>query len=236
MDPRVCRSVKSELKRRMCGCGSDERVIRLVVYDLDGTLIDSRADLADSVNAMLVRMNLPPHEERIVLGFVGEGAERLIRRSLGQHEDRYQEAAPIWMQEYGARLLRKTRLYAGIAELLELPPHKRAVLTNKPGGFARKIVDGLGVAEKFAQVIGGDERARKPAPEGLLRICTELGVSPQETLLVGDSAVDVATGKNAGVPVCAVSWGLGERAALIAADYLCDAPAEVAELLARSAS
>jgi phosphoglycolate phosphatase len=172
-----------------------------------------------------------------VHGFIGEGAERLIRRSLGPaHEDRYPEAAPLWKEEYAARLLAKTRLYDGIGRLLELPPDARGVLTNKPGGFAREILRGLGIASAFGAVIGGDEAPRKPGPEGLLRLCSLLNVAPADALLVGDSAVDLATGRAAGVRVCAVTWGLGERAALTPADYLCATPFEVGELLARLAS
>jgi len=193
-----------------------------VIYDLDGTLIDSRDDLADSVNAMLARLSIPEREPQVIHGFIGEGAERLIRRSLGpRHEARYAEAAPIWREEYGKRLLAKTRLYGGVDALL------------RPGSFAREILRGLGVESAFRAVVGGDEAPRKPAPDGLLRICATLGARPQDALLVGDSAVDLATGKAAGVPVCAVTWGLGERAALASADYLCDTPMEVGELLAR---
>jgi len=205
-----------------------------VIYDLDGTLVDSRDDLADSVNAMLARLSLPEREPQVIHGFIGEGAERLIRRSLGpQHEARYAEAAPIWREEYGKRLLAKTRLYGGVDALLRVPPDARGVLTNKPGGFAREILRGLGIESAFQAVVGGDEAPRKPAPDGLLRICATLGARPQDALLVGDSAVDLATAKAAGVPVCAVTWGLGERAALAPADYLCDTPMEVGELLAR---
>jgi phosphoglycolate phosphatase len=208
-------------------------MLRLVAYDLDGTLIDSRADLADSVNAMLARMQLPQHEQIVVMGFVGEGAERLIRRSLGpMHEERYEEAASIWREEYGARLLDKTKLYDGIANLLQKAPELRAVLTNKPGGFAREICRGLNIFDRFVQIVGGDERPRKPSPDGLLRLCSEAGVRPDEALLVGDSSVDVATGKAAGVKTCGVTWGIGARASLTSADYLCDTPAQVAGLLA----
>src|SRR2546422_1465511 len=178
-----------------------------VIYDLDGTLVDSRDDLADSVNAMLARLSLPEREPQVIHGFIGEGAERLIRRSLGpRHEARYAEAAPIWREEYGKRLLAKTRLYGGVDALLRIPPEARGVLTNKPGSFAREILRGLGVESAFRAVVGGDEAPRKPAPDGLLRICATLGARPQDALLVGDSAVDLATAKAAGVPVCAVTW------------------------------
>src|SRR3989440_7769224 len=140
-----------------------------VIYDLDGTLIDSRDDLADSVNAMLARLGLPGRDPPVVHGFIGEGAERLIRRSLGPvHEDRYAEAAPIWREEYAQRLLAKTRLYDGVAELLQKPPERRAVLTNKPGGFSREILRGLGIDRACQAAIGGDHVERKPSPTRLL--------------------------------------------------------------------
>lgn len=209
-----------------------EPAFRAVVYDLDGTLVDSRGDLADSVNEMLARMDLPRHQDAVVWSFVGDGAERLIRRALGPaHQHRYAEAAPLWQEAYGARLLRKTRLYPGVAGLLELPPSRRAVLTNKPGDFARTIVEGLGIGSAFAQVVGGDEGPRKPDPVNLMRICAALGASKEETLLVGDSPVDIATGRAAGVRVCAVSWGFGERASLVSADFVCDTAGELASLL-----
>jgi phosphoglycolate phosphatase len=208
--------------------------LRGVIYDLDGTLVDSREDLADSVNAMLAQLGLPQRAPDLIHGFIGEGAERLIRRSLGPvHEERYPEAAPIWKKEYRRRLLARTRLYPGIGDLLRSLPDARAVLTNKPGAFAREILRGLGVADAFGAVLGGDEAPRKPAPEGLLRICGILRVPRDQVLLVGDSAVDLATGRAAGVRVCAVTWGLGDRAALCSADYLCDTPSEVGELLGR---
>jgi phosphoglycolate phosphatase len=214
--------------------GAERARLGGVIYDLDGTLVDSRDDLADSVNAMLGKLSLPQRDPRVIHGFIGEGAERLIRRSLGPvHEGRYPEAAPIWREEYGKRLLARTRLYPGVADLLRRPPDVRAVLTNKPGRFAREILRGLGVEGAFRAVVGGDEAARKPSPEGLLGLCAALGIEPGRVLLVGDSAVDVATGKAAGIRVCAVTWGLGERAGLASADYLCNTPSEVGELLGR---
>ena len=205
-----------------------------VVYDLDGTLVDSRGDLADSVNAMLEALGLRRLPDEIVWGFIGEGAERLVRRSLGaQHEHLLPEALKSWRAEYARRLLVKTRPYPGISDLLAAPPPARAVLTNKPGGFAREILQGLGMLDSLRAVIGGDEAPRKPEPEGLLALCKALGSVPAETLLVGDSTVDVRTGRAAGVRVCAILWGLGKRAELAAAspDHLAATPDEVAALL-----
>lgn len=203
-----------------------------VIFDLDGTLADTRGDLAASVNAMLRRMGLPERDEPTIVSFIGEGAERLIRRSLGpRHEERYPEAAPIWREEYAKRLLDQTQLYDGIAEVLEAPPPLRAVLTNKPGGFAREILQGLGIDGAFRTVLGGDEGPRKPSPDGLLLLCSRLGISKDEALLVGDSAVDIATARAAGVAVCAAAWGFGGAATLASADYTCATPRDLLTLL-----
>lgn len=210
--------------------------LKAVVYDLDGTLVDSRADLADSVNAMLEALGLARRPDEIIWSFIGEGAERLVRRSLGpEDEHRLPEALKSWRAEYARRLLVKTRPYPGISELLVVPPDARGVLTNKPGGFAREILQGLGLLGAIRAVVGGDEAPRKPEPEGLLALCKTLGAAPAETLLVGDSTLDIATGRAAGTHVCAVTWGLGAREALSAAapDHLAEAPAEVAALLRR---
>ena len=213
-------------------------MVTAVIYDLDGTLIDSRGDLSDSVNGMLVTLGLPQRDEREIWGFIGEGAERLVRRSLGAaSEHLFPVAIEQWRIEYGRRLLTRTRAYPGVAELLEAPPPARAVLTNKPGGFARQILQGLGLMAKMRAVIGGDEAAKKPDPEGLLRLCSELGAAPGEVLYVGDSTIDIATAAAAGVSVCAVGWGLGDPDDLRQARpaYFCSEPAELLRLLVRLA-
>jgi phosphoglycolate phosphatase len=210
--------------------------LKAVVYDLDGTLVDSREDISDSVNAMLKVLGLATKPPEVIWNFIGEGAERLVRRSLGaEHENRLPEALRTWRAEYQQRLLVKTRPYPGVVELLTVPPDSRGVLTNKPGAFAREILQGLRMAPSFRAVIGGDEAPRKPAPEGLLSLCRAFGAAPAETLLIGDSIVDLATGRAAGVPVCAVGWGLTPRAVLASAspDYLVDDCAGLATLLTR---
>ena len=212
--------------------------LRAVIYDLDGTLIDSRADLCDAVNATLLTLGYQPLAGTVVLSFVGEGAEKLVRRALaeaGGDEARLPEAMEVWFSAYGARLLSKTRPYPGVADLLREPPELRAVLTNKPGAFARAICAGLGPSPFFKLVVGGDDAPKKPDPQGLLSLCAALGVLPSEALLVGDSLVDVGCAKAAGVPMCAVTWGLGAARELrdAAPAFVCSSAGEVGALLLR---
>jgi len=223
-------------------------MLKAIVYDLDGTLIDSRADLAASVNAALVAMGLPELPLSTLIQFVGGGAEMLVRRSLaaargaGERAESLNDnlvvnALPHWHAAYAAHLLDETKLYPGLAELIGTQTISQAVLTNKPGNYSRRILEGLGVSRAFRFVVGGDEAPRKPDPRGLLALCEKLEAQPSETLLVGDSHFDVDAGKAAGVSVCAVSWGFDSRAALEEKrpDFLVDGAAELAELLARLA-
>ena len=223
-------------------------MLKAIVYDLDGTLIDSRADLAASVNAALVAMGLPELPLSTLIQFVGGGAEMLVRRSLaaargaGERAEALDDnlvvnALPHWHAAYAARLLDETKLYPGLAELVGMQTIPQAVLTNKPGGYSRRILEGLGVAEAFRFVIGGDEAPRKPDPRGLLSLCEKMNARPGETLLVGDSHFDVDAGKAAGVPVCAVSWGFDSREALERKqpEFLVDSAGELGALLERLA-
>ncbi len=131
------------------------------------------------------------------------------------------------------RLLDKPRLYPGIRELLRSPPGDRAVLTNKPAAFAREILRGLGVLDCFRALRGGDQPPRKPSPDGLLQLCAEMGRDRSEVLMVGDSAVDLATARAGGVPFCGVGWGLGTPEELRGGDHFCRTPEELSALLAR---
>jgi phosphoglycolate phosphatase len=223
--------------------------LRAVIYDLDGTLVDSRQDLTEAVNRTLHRLGHAPLEGRQVWSFVGEGAEVLVRRALsaarlrdgqGQHTPEQlpaalvAEAMPLWRESYGDCLLDHTRLFPGVEAVLDLGPPLRAVLTNKPGVFTRRILDGLGLSARFAKVIGGDEAPRKPNPEGLLSICAALSVAPAEALMVGDSLVDLAVGRSAGVRVCGVTWGHASREELGAEgpDFLAGNASELGAVIA----
>ena len=206
---------------------------RLVVFDLDGTLIDSVADLATALNETL--RDLEPGSLGLPLdrvrSFVGEGARRLVSRGLdaaGIPTDP-DAAVSVFMERYSHHLLDTTRFYPGVEALLRgLAGRRLAVLTNKPGGFSRAILEGLGGAGHFFAVIGGDDGARKPDPAGLLRLCAAVGAAPREAVLVGDSAIDVRTARAASVPMIGVSWGLAPAGfAADPPDFVVHTPAEL---------
>jgi phosphoglycolate phosphatase len=186
---------------------------RLVVFDLDGTLIDSSRDLAAAVNRALQRTapGVGRLAEDVVRSFIGSGARVLITRSLAQAgvSRSVDEVLPVFLEEYERGLLDATRLYPGTAEALErLRFCPLAVLTNKPGDMSRAILEGLGVADRFFRIYGaGDVDARKPDPAGLRRIAAEAGVEPQAAVMVGDSGIDVQTGRAAGALTAGVTYG-----------------------------
>ena len=187
----------------------------LVVFDLDGTLIDSSADLAAAVNGTLARIapDAPPLPPERIRSFVGHGARQLVERALAEAglPQRAEEVLPVFLEVYRAHMLDRTRLYPGVAEALASlrSGYRLAVLTNKPGDMSRAILEGLGVARAFARICGPEDvPARKPDPAGLLRLMEEAGAGPEDTAMVGDSAVDIRTGRGAGVLTVGVSYGL----------------------------
>ncbi|MGA2196264.1 MAG: HAD-IA family hydrolase [Bryobacteraceae bacterium] len=187
--------------------------IRLVIFDLDGTLIDSRQDLANAVNATRAHMGLGPLDNQRVYSYVGNGAPELIRRSLGNAagDAEISSALRFFMGYYRAHVLDCTTLFPGVQESLERLHHagkRMAVLTNKPEDMSRAIVDGLGVAGYFFRVYGGNSlETRKPDPSGVAALIEEAGSTRNTTVMVGDSSVDVVTARNAGIACCAVTYG-----------------------------
>lgn len=217
--------------------------IRLIVFDLDGTLIDSQTDLTNSINAMLAEFGREPLPEEIIADYIGDGAAMLVRRALGDPEDEalVENALRHFLDHYRVHKLDHTRVYPGVMESLEAvrtmadgTPRKLAVLTNKPVRASAEICEGLGLARYMFRIYGGNSFAtKKPDPEGLNRIIREAEVSPGETLMVGDSSVDILTARRAG------AWALGCRFGLsshtvetIPCDCLVDSAAEWAEALA----
>jgi phosphoglycolate phosphatase len=216
----------------------------LLVFDLDGTLIDSKMDLALSVNATRAHMGMGPLEIGLVSTYVGNGAPVLIRRALGDHatEAQIEEALEFFLEHYREHKLDCTRLYPGVKESLDrlhAAGKFLAVLTNKPVAVSRAIVDGLGVGAHFFRVYGGNSfEFKKPHPIGLETLLSEAGVDRARAMMVGDSSVDIQTARNGGVRSCGVTYGFApESLRDPAPDLLVDRMEELADwVLAGAAS
>ncbi|MBM3773529.1 MAG: HAD-IA family hydrolase [Acidobacteria bacterium] len=185
----------------------------LIIFDLDGTLIDSRQDLVNAVNATRGHAGLASINEGTVSSYVGSGAPVLVRRVLGSEasEDQVEEGLEFFLEYYRDHMLDNTVLYPGVAgglEALLAAGRQMAVLTNKPVRISKAILEGLGIARHFRQVYGGNSfDHKKPHPVGIRTLMAECAVAAERTLMVGDSSVDVLTARNAGVRSCGVTWG-----------------------------
>ena len=212
--------------------------MELLIFDLDGTLIDSKLDLAHAVNATRAHMTMSPLDHERVYSYVGNGAPVLIRRALGEQatEGEVQEALEFFLEYYREHYLDYTTLYPGVKETLDrlrAAGKRLAVLTNKPVRISRAILDGLGVGGHFFQVYGGNSfDFKKPNPIGVKALMQEAGVSADQTLMVGDSSVDIQTAVNAGIPSCGVTYGFQpETLANPAPDRMVDRMEELADWL-----
>jgi len=216
--------------------------IRVLIFDLDGTLIDSSQDLAAAVNMARGHMGLPPLSLAQVMTFIGNGARELVRRGISFDTGSVSDAAidralGYFREHYSRHLLDQTRPYPGVREALEFfsqqpatrAPRTLAVLTNKPLRFTRPILEGLGLAPCFRYIYGEDSfPTKKPDPAGALSILRDAGAAPHEAMLIGDSEIDVQTARNAGTWACGVTYGLGSaRLADCPPDMLLDSLAEL---------
>jgi phosphoglycolate phosphatase len=187
--------------------------VRALIFDLDGTLIDSKLDLVLSVNATLEHMGREALAHDTICSYVGNGVPILVRRALGDGatDAEAEEASAHFLAYYRAHMLDHTVTYPGVREGLELlRKHRMAVLTNKPVRFSEAILQGLGLSHYFRRVYGGNSFAtKKPDPAGVNVLLHDLAVGPREAMIVGDSEVDVRTARNAGTWACGVSYGLG---------------------------
>jgi phosphoglycolate phosphatase len=184
----------------------------LLIFDLDGTLIDSKKDLTDAVNATRAWHGLAPLPDDIVSSYVGNGAPVLIRRSFPHAtNEELPQLLRYFLDYYREHMLDATVLYPGVREALDRLHEADvplAVLTNKPVRFSVRLIEGLGLESHFFRIYGGNSfEEKKPHPIGIQTLMAESGVAPDRTLMVGDSAVDVRTARNAGVQACGVSWG-----------------------------
>ena len=185
-----------------------------LIFDLDGTLVDTKADLAAATNHMLRELDLPLLSIAQVESFIGLGARVLIERALGQERAALvTDGFALFMDYYNAHLLDRTRPYPGVETLLAVARAQGislSVLTNKPEQPTRAILSGLGLSDYFSAVIGGDTLPkRKPDPGGIFVLQQAVGRALTETLLVGDSEIDMRTGRAAGIATCGVTWGFG---------------------------
>ena len=213
---------------------------RLAIFDLDGTVLDTLADLADATNAALLQGGYPVRTKEEICSFVGDGIQKLIERALpsGATKSEVVQTLQIFKEYYGAHCADKTRPYEGICRLLSrlrAVGVKTAILSNK-ADFATRALAKTYFEGLFDAVAGEREHQgipKKPSPEGVQLLCEECGVSAAETVYIGDSEVDVKTAKNAGVDAVLVSWGFRSRKALLAsgAKVIVDAPKELQELV-----
>ncbi len=216
--------------------------IKLVIFDLDGTLIDSELDLATAVNAMLRHYGRKELPLKVIDTYIGDGAPMLIRRALGDpaHGEFLQDALNYFLLYYRDHKLDNTYPYQGIKPALQQignGERKLAVLTNKPVKASQGILAGLGLADNFFQVYGGNSfETKKPDPLGANTLMREAGTQPDETVMVGDSGVDILTARNAGLWSVGVTYGFAPQTLeQVPPDVLVDTPAELARALTLSA-
>jgi 2-phosphoglycolate phosphatase len=201
--------------------------ISLIVYDFDGTLVDTFADIAGSVNLALTEMGLNPLDKKTIRGNIGSGMFNLMTRSLMKSGCNDIETSVLLFQKhYSHHLLDHTNFYPNGKEIVEyFFDKKNAILSNKPISFIEKILKALSFSKPFDSIIGGDSLdVKKPDPKGLILMMNKLNCPPEKTLMVGDSAIDIETGKHAGVITCGVTYGLGNLDSLTNSnpDYLID--------------
>lgn len=236
----------------------DPGQLRLLIFDLDGTLIDSRLDLIHSVNAALRHIGRVELDGDVIASYVGDGAPALMRRAVGEKEDEsvFRAALEYFLGYYRLHKLDHTTVYEGIPELLaslaqvshpvEIPStgvssingrkriqRQMAVLSNKPVNPSRDIVRALGLSDFFVRIYGGNSFVtKKPHPLGVTTILEETSVSPEHALMIGDSSVDVMTGRNAGMWTCGVTYGFAPQTLEDPPpDVLLDTPFELRDLL-----
>jgi phosphoglycolate phosphatase len=208
--------------------------VDLLIFDLDGTLIESKWDIATAVNLTLADLGLPQRTQGEIFSFVGDGIKRLLRLAVGEeNQSRYEESLRVFRGHYLAHCLDHTRFYPGIEAVLSHFSGKlKAIATNKSLEYTTKIMAGLG-PHHFAYTVGGDNGyGLKPEPGMLHKIMEALQVNQDRAVLIGDSTNDITGGHNAGIKVCAVGYGMGNREKMAACkpDWFIEEPEELMRL------
>lgn len=218
----------------------DPHSIKLVIFDLDGTLIDSRLDLVHSVNAALRHIGRPELPDHVIASYVGDGAPILIARALGNaavDEAVIRKGLEFFLSYYREHKLDHTTAYEGVEQALEQiqsngDGRKMAVLSNKPVNPSRAIVEALGLADFFVRIYGGNSfETKKPDPMGVNTLLKETSTAPEHALIIGDSSIDVLTGRNAGIATCGVTYGFAPHTLCeVPPDLIVNSPQELKKL------
>lgn len=208
---------------------------RFVLWDLDGTLIDSGTDIALAANEAREGLGLARLPEPVIRGFIGEGAKRLMEQVVGpEARELHARGLELFFDAYGRSGFPNTRPYEGIDRLVRALAGRQGIATNKPSGFSRAIVAQLGWEGLFSSLVGGgDMPNRKPAPDAVFEALNRAGVRVEDAVFVGDSPIDIHTGRAAGIETIAVSWGLRPRHELLDARVIVDTVGELEEALLR---
>jgi len=218
--------------------------LKLLIFDLDGTLVDSRKDLANSINAMLVNYHRAELPDDVIATYIGDGAPTLVRRSLGFKDDHdlqpkdeefIEDALVFFLEFYREHKLDFTYVYDGVKEALEKLEARglaMSVLSNKPVNPSRIIANTLGLGGFFKSIYGGNSfETKKPDPMGVNTLLREHGVAPNEAVIIGDSSIDMQTGRNAGIWSCGCTYGLSPETLVgTPGDVMVDAPGEWVEV------
>lgn len=208
----------------------------LLIFDLDGTLADTKADIATAVNLTLGDFGLPEREPAIIYGYVGDGVRKLLQRAFqDQPPTTYNRALRVFRDHYLEHLLDSTRFYPGVEEMLDhFKTKKKAIATNKPLEYTQKIVEGLGAQSRFDLILGGDSTDYlKPHPAILNEVLNRLEIRGKRAIMIGDGVNDILAARSAGIRSCAVGYGLGRKQDLMAAgpDLFCDRPRDLESLI-----
>jgi len=210
--------------------------IDTIFFDVDGTLVDASTDIANAMNYALRSLRMRELPKEAIVAHVGRGVKDLIRRSLGtDDEEIVEKGTRLYTDYYIAHAADETTLYPHASDILEYLKSKRKfILTNRYASFADAALRGLGVRDYFEDIIGGDdEDCIKPSACVVDRAVKRFGIDKSKSLIVGDMDIDVMTGKNAGVAVCWVTYGLGkiEEVAPLSPEYIIDDLIELKEII-----
>lgn len=211
-------------------------LVKLLIFDLDGTLVDSRLDVANAIRHAWEQLGRAPPPHEVIYRFVGNGIQRSIERILGiQAPDRIEQAIQLYRLHYDQHLLDHTVLYPHVEETLDAFSHKKkAIISNKRQEPSVAILKGLGISHHFNMILGGDQvEEKKPAPEAVLRALDQLEVAPREAIIIGDSPDDIQAGRAAGLFTCGVTYGFHPKECLLAEkpDYLIDSLKQLRDVI-----